>query len=83
MSENDLYNVMRPKNFRQLIANCKTIATLENDARAKRLKHTYLLIGDRGCGKTTTARVLAKSHDCVTEDVQNIQLVKETTLTIG
>jgi len=62
-----LYNIMRPKTFDKMISNCPTLSELREDSSFNQLKHTYLMIGDRGCGKTTTARIIAKAYDCTAD----------------
>lgn len=51
----------RPKNFSELVGQDATVRTLKNAIEGNRLAHAYLLIGARGTGKTTTARLIAKA----------------------
>lgn len=55
----------RPQTFNQLIAQEHISLTLENSLKSGRLSHAYIFTGPRGVGKTTTARILAKSLNCV------------------
>jgi len=55
----------RPQGFEELVGQPGVSETLRNALAAKRLHHAYLFTGPRGCGKTTTARILAKALNCV------------------
>jgi len=54
----------RPKNFDELIGQAHVVATLKNAIKTNRLAHAYLFAGPRGVGKTSAARILAKSLNC-------------------
>src|SRR4051794_31889828 len=56
----------RPKNFAELAGQEHVVRALSNALTRGRLHHAYLLTGTRGVGKTTIARILAKSLNCVT-----------------
>jgi len=55
----------RPKVFNDVIAQDHVVRTLENSITSDRIAHAYLFTGPRGVGKTSTARILAKSLNCV------------------
>jgi len=55
----------RPQGFDELVGQPAVSQTLRNALESKRLHHAYLFTGPRGCGKTTTARILAKALNCV------------------
>ena len=55
----------RPQNFAELFDQEHVKRTLTNAIQHNRLVHAYLFAGPRGVGKTTTARILAKSLNCV------------------
>jgi DNA polymerase-3 subunit gamma/tau len=66
MSYQALARKWRPKTFAALVGQEHVIRALQNALTAERLHHAYLLTGTRGVGKTTIARILAKSLNCET-----------------
>jgi DNA polymerase-3 subunit gamma/tau len=54
----------RPKNFRETAGQEHVLRALTNALESERLHHAYLFTGTRGVGKTTIARILAKSLNC-------------------
>ena len=56
----------RPKTFADLVGQEHVVKALQNALGKGRLHHAYLLTGTRGVGKTTIARILAKSLNCET-----------------
>src|SRR5512135_386030 len=56
----------RPKTFAELVGQEHVVQALTNALTRGRLHHAYLLTGTRGVGKTTIARILAKSLNCET-----------------
>jgi DNA polymerase-3 subunit gamma/tau len=55
----------RPQTFDDLVGQAHVSRTLKNAVAQNRLAHAYLFVGPRGIGKTSTARILAKSLNCV------------------
>lgn len=55
----------RPQTFADVVGQEHITTTLKNAILNKRIAHAYLFAGPRGCGKTTTARILAKSLNCI------------------
>ncbi len=56
----------RPKSFDTLVGQPHVVRALTNALTQQRLHHAYLFTGTRGVGKTTIARILAKSLNCET-----------------
>ena len=54
----------RPKSFQEVVGQEHVATTLKNAIRTNHLAHAYLFSGPRGVGKTTMARILAKSLNC-------------------
>jgi DNA polymerase-3 subunit gamma/tau len=60
-----LYRRYRPETFAELIGQSQVTDPLRTALRADRVNHAYLFSGPRGCGKTTSARILARCLNCV------------------
>ena len=59
-----LYRKYRPQTFDELIGQAHVTTTLAREVAEGRVAHAYLFTGPRGTGKTTTARIIAKSLNC-------------------
>jgi DNA polymerase-3 subunit gamma/tau len=59
-----LYRRYRPESFTELIGQTQVVEPLMSALRADRVNHAYLFSGPRGCGKTTSARILARCLNC-------------------
>ncbi len=55
----------RPQTFDDLVGQAHVVRTLKNAVEQNRLAHAYLFVGQRGIGKTSTARILAKALNCI------------------
>ena len=59
-----LYRRYRPESFAELIGQTQVTDPLRSALKADRVNHAYLFSGPRGCGKTTSARILARCLNC-------------------
>jgi DNA polymerase-3 subunit gamma/tau len=68
----------RPQNFEDLMGQEIMVQTLKNAFKINRIAHAYILTGVRGIGKTTTARLLARSLNYETETINepNIDMLE-------
>ena len=59
-----LYRKYRPKNFNEMIGQDVIVKTLQNAISRNKISHAYLFTGPRGTGKTSTAKIFAKTINC-------------------
>lgn len=64
MSYMALYRKFRPDNFKDVKGQDHIVTTLQNQIRSARIGHAYLFTGTRGTGKTTVAKLFAKTVNC-------------------
>ena len=60
-----LYRRHRPQSFAEVVGQEHIVRTLSNAVEKDRVHHAYLFIGSRGTGKTSMAKILARSLNCV------------------
>ena len=66
MSESaSLYRRHRPQSFAEVVGQEHVVRTLSNAVEQGRVHHAYLFVGSRGTGKTSMAKILARSLNCV------------------
>ena len=59
-----LYRKYRPNNFDQVVGQDYVIKTLKNAIKNNKISHAYMLFGPRGIGKTTIAKIFARTVNC-------------------
>lgn len=69
MTYQPLHQKYRPQTFADLVGQMAIATTLINAIRRNRIAPAYLFTGPRGTGKTSSARILAKSLNCLASDV--------------
>ena len=59
-----LYRKYRPQTFEEVVGQEAVVRTLSNALESGKIRQAYLFAGPRGTGKTSLARILAKSVNC-------------------
>jgi DNA polymerase-3 subunit gamma/tau len=65
LTETSLYRRHRPQSFDEVVGQEHVVRTLSNAVEHDRVHHAYLFVGSRGTGKTSLAKILARSLNCV------------------
>ncbi len=63
-----LYRTYRPTSFDEVVGQKHVVTTLMNAAKKNKIAHAYLFCGPRGTGKTSLARLLAKTLNCENQE---------------
>ncbi|MBN4074819.1 DNA polymerase III subunit gamma/tau [bacterium AH-315-E09] len=83
MSYKALYREWRPQKFEEVVGQKHIITTLINQITNKNISHAYLFSGTRGTGKTTIAKLFARTLNCVNMDKKNVNPCNSCELCIG
>lgn len=67
-----LYRKYRPQNFKEVIGQEHIVSVLENEVKTGKVSHAYLFSGSRGIGKTSIARIFAKTLGVSPDDIYEI-----------
>src|SRR3989442_3110450 len=60
-----LYRRPRPQAFEEVVGQSHIVRTMRNAVEQGKVHHAYLFVGSRGTGKTSVAKILARSLNCV------------------
>ena len=73
MAYEPLHHRYRPQRFDQLVGQAPIVRTLSNAIRLQRIAPAYLFTGPRGTGKTSSARILARSLNCTSSTEPTVE----------
>lgn len=79
-SHTSLYRKYRPATWAEVIGQQHIVSILEQEAQKPRPNHAFLFAGSRGTGKTTIARIFAKSIGTAPEDIYEIDAASHTSV---
>lgn len=69
IESNTLYRKYRPSDFSEILGQKEVVDVLKKSIENKNISHSYLFSGDRGTGKTSTARIFAKTIGSSVDDI--------------
>ena len=72
MSDKALYRKYRPSNFNEVFGQDHIVKVLKGSIELGNISHSYIFFGSRGTGKTSVARIVARSLDTKEEDIIEI-----------
>ena len=70
LSYKALYRIYRPKSFEEFVGQRHIVQTLKNAANNNKIAHAYLFTGPRGTGKTSMAKLFAKTINCESDVIR-------------
>ena len=70
MQDDVFANKYRPRKFQDVIGQKTTIQSLTNAFKSEDLHHAYILAGNLGCGKTSVARIMAATENCLNKKTE-------------
>ena len=73
-----LYRAYRPSSFKEVKGQSQVVDVLEKAIKSKKIAHAYLFAGSRGTGKTSVARILARSLGVSDKDLYEIDAASNT-----
>ncbi len=81
-----LYRQYRPKTFDEVLGQDRVTNVLKNQVKSHKFSHAYIFSGERGCGKTSCAKIFAKAINCLNPkdgspclECENCQAIEEET----
>ena len=83
MSYKALYREWRPQKFEEVVGQKHIVTTLINQITNENISHAYLFSGTRGTGKTTVAKIFARTLNCVNVDKKNVNPCNSCELCVG
>ncbi|MGV8145376.1 MAG: DNA polymerase III subunit gamma/tau [Alkaliphilus sp.] len=83
MAYKALYREWRPQKFEEVVGQEHIVTTLKNQIKHENISHAYLFSGTRGTGKTTIAKLFARTLNCLNIDEKNVNPCNTCELCVG